>query len=190
MSPAFTGPPAVAAAPNGLIYTPPANFNGADQPHHHHQRQRLQRQRSGQQRHRHDRGRTSDVKVINVADVNDAPTVSGDGTQAAPTILEDTPFTSAARADAWPALFDGQLLPTRSTTRSAAATRPARSATRSPASPSSPTAAPNANGAVAILERHDLGEYRRRPRRRGQDLHRGDPIRFNPALNLTALRRR
>ena len=87
MSPAFTGPPAVAAAPNGLIYTPPANYNGATN---------LTITTNDNGLNGNDPGLTGtgtseqdqDVKVINLAGVNDAPTVT-DATQAAATILED-----------------------------------------------------------------------------------------------------
>ncbi len=89
MSPAFTGPPVVAAAPNGLIYTPPANYNGATN---------LTITTNDLGNNGNDPGLTGggtdeqdqDVKVINIAHVNDAPTVT-DATQAAATILEDIP---------------------------------------------------------------------------------------------------
>ncbi len=89
MSPAFTGPPAVAAAPNGLIYTPPANYNGATN---------LTITTDDLGNNGNDPGNSGtgtteadqDVKVLNLANVNDAPTVT-DATQAAATILEDVP---------------------------------------------------------------------------------------------------
>ncbi len=80
-------------AANGLVYTPNANFNGADT---------LTMVTNDQGNNGNDPGSTgtgtteqdSDTKTINVADVNDAPTVT-DATQAAATILEDVPFTNA-----------------------------------------------------------------------------------------------
>ncbi|HEX8582890.1 MAG TPA: hypothetical protein VF680_00585 [Allosphingosinicella sp.] len=71
---------------NGLIYTPPANFNGA---------MALTVVTSDLGLNGTGTPRTdTDVKTLNVADVNDAPTVSGDGTESSPTILEDAPFTN------------------------------------------------------------------------------------------------
>jgi len=89
MSPAFTGPPVVAAAPNGLIYTAPTDYNGATN---------LTITTNDNGFNGNDPGLTGtgtteqdqDVKVINLGHVNDAPTVT-DATQAAATILEDTP---------------------------------------------------------------------------------------------------
>jgi Ca2+-binding RTX toxin-like protein len=107
MSPNFTGPPVVAPAPNGLIYTPPANFNGATN---------LTITTNDNGFNGNDPGNSGtgttesdqDVKVINVADVNDAPTVGGDGTEDSPTILEDTPFTNL-NAPSVATLFGGQF---------------------------------------------------------------------------------
>jgi hypothetical protein len=84
----------LAASPNGLTYTPNANFNGADS---------LTVVTNDAGFNGNDPGLTgtgtteqdSDVKTLNVADVNDAPTIGGDGTEAAPTILEDAPLTNA-----------------------------------------------------------------------------------------------
>lgn len=84
----------LAAGPFGLAYNPNANFNGADS---------LTVVTNDAGYNGNDPGLTgtgtseqdSDVKTLNVADVNDAPTVGGDGTEDSPTILEDTPFTEA-----------------------------------------------------------------------------------------------
>lgn len=64
------------AALNGLVYTPTANVNGPDS-----------------LTMTSDSGATADVDLaaINVAAVNDAPTVAGDGTEEAADIDEDTP---------------------------------------------------------------------------------------------------
>jgi large repetitive protein len=77
---------------NGLIYTPNAHFNGADT---------LTMVTNDQGNSGNDPGLTgtgtseqdSDTKTLNVAEVNDAPTVV-DATQDAPAILEDVPFTN------------------------------------------------------------------------------------------------
>lgn len=92
---------------NGLVYTPPANYNGATS---------LTITTNDQGFNGNDPGVSGtgsseqdvDVKVINVADVNDAPTVGGDGTENSPTILEDTPFTNA-NAPTVATLFGGQF---------------------------------------------------------------------------------
>ena len=92
-SAAVTGPPAQAAAPNGLIYTPPTNYNGATN---------LTILTNDLGNTGNDPGRSgtgttesdSDTKILNIADVNDAPTVAGNGQVVSPTILEDTPFTN------------------------------------------------------------------------------------------------
>ena len=108
MSPAFTGPPAVAAAPNGLIYTPAANYNGADT-------LTIVTNDKGNNGNDPGNGGTGtteadiDTKTINIADVNDAPTVTDDGPGFAATILEDTPFTNVD-APTVATLFGGQLL--------------------------------------------------------------------------------
>ncbi|HEY0150072.1 MAG TPA: FG-GAP-like repeat-containing protein [Allosphingosinicella sp.] len=78
-----------ASMPNGLVYTPPANFNGATN---------LTVTTNDLGNNGNDPGSSgsgtneedADVKVITVTDVNDAPTVI-DFTQDAATILEDTP---------------------------------------------------------------------------------------------------
>ncbi|MFC7497697.1 Ig-like domain-containing protein [Enterovirga sp. GCM10030262] len=77
---------------NALIYTPNANFNGTDP---------LTITTNDNGLNGNDPGDTGDgtseadidVKSLNVADVNDAPTVI-DTTQDAPTILEDQPLTN------------------------------------------------------------------------------------------------
>ncbi len=92
---------------NGLLYTPPANYNGAAT---------LTLTTNDAGFNGNDPGLTGtgtseqdqDVKAINIADVNDAPTVGGDGTEDSPTILEDTPFTNAT-APTVAALFGGQF---------------------------------------------------------------------------------
>ncbi|HEX8401112.1 MAG TPA: Ig-like domain-containing protein [Allosphingosinicella sp.] len=92
-SAAVTGPPAQAAAANGLIYTPPANYNGATP---------LTIVTNDLGNNGNDPALTgggldeqdTDSKTLNIADVNDAPIVGGDGTVDSPTILEDTPFTN------------------------------------------------------------------------------------------------
>jgi hypothetical protein len=110
MSPNFTGPPVVAPAPNGLIYTPPANFNGATN---------LSMVTNDNGFNGNDPGNSGtgtteqdgpDNKAINVADVNDAPTI-GDGTETSPTILEDQPLNQAAApvAPTVATLFGGQF---------------------------------------------------------------------------------
>ncbi|HEY7811060.1 MAG TPA: Ig-like domain-containing protein, partial [Allosphingosinicella sp.] len=86
---AATTAAAQGSLPNGLVYTPDANFNGAD---------RLSVVTNDQGNNGNDPGTTGtgtteedrDNKILNVADVNDAPTVI-DTTQDATTILEDTP---------------------------------------------------------------------------------------------------
>lgn len=82
---------ATLAAATGLTFTPPANYNGATT---------LTVTTNDLGLNGNDPGLTgtgtseadSDNKVINIANVNDAPTVI-DATQSAPTILEDTPST-------------------------------------------------------------------------------------------------
>jgi hypothetical protein len=110
LSPAFTGPPAAAASANGLIYTSPANYNGATN---------LTITTNDGGFNGNDPGLTGtgtseqdqDTKTINIADVNDAPTVGGDGTESAATILEDTPFNQATPpvAPTVSTLFAGQF---------------------------------------------------------------------------------
>jgi hypothetical protein len=86
---AATTLPAQGSQPNGLVYTPPANFNGAA---------RLTVVTNDNGNNGNDPNSSggptdeadTDVKTLNVADTNDAPTVT-DGTQDAATILEDTP---------------------------------------------------------------------------------------------------
>ena len=94
-----------AAAANGLVYTPNANFNGADT---------LTMVTNDQGNSGNDPGQTgtgtteedSDTKTLNVADVNDAPTVAGDGTEQATDILEDIP---SAAGQSVASLFGGQF---------------------------------------------------------------------------------
>ncbi|HYI47410.1 MAG TPA: Ig-like domain-containing protein [Allosphingosinicella sp.] len=77
------------AGANGLVYTPPADFNGATT---------LTITTNDQGFNGNDPGISgtgtsesdSDTKIINITNVNDAPTVI-DATQSAATILEDTP---------------------------------------------------------------------------------------------------
>jgi hypothetical protein len=78
------------AAATGVAYTPTANVNGPDS---------LTMTTSG--------GSASDVDTvaINVAAVNDAPTVAGDGTESAAPIAEDTP---SATGQSVASLFAGQ----------------------------------------------------------------------------------
>jgi hypothetical protein len=92
---------------NGLVYTPAANYNGADT---------LTIVTNDQGNSGNDPGSTgtgtseedSDTKTLNIADVNDAPTVTGDGTEDAATILEDTPQTDLT-ASSVATLFGGQF---------------------------------------------------------------------------------
>ena len=164
MSPAFTGPPAVAAAPNGLIYTPAANYNGADT---------LTIVTNDQGNNGNDPGLTgtgtteadTDTKTLNIADVNDAPTVT-DATQDSPTILEDTPFNQATPpvAPTVQTLFgasfadavDIQVVPV---------TNPTGSVGDTLAGIAIVAATSNANGAWQYWDGRFLGEYRRGARR-------------------------
>jgi hypothetical protein len=94
------------AAPNGLVYTPNANFNGADT---------LLVVTNDQGNNGNDPGvsgtgtneQDSDTKTLNVADVNDAPTVI-DTSVDSPVILEDTPFTNLT-APSVATLFGGSF---------------------------------------------------------------------------------
>ncbi|HEY7808522.1 MAG TPA: Ig-like domain-containing protein [Croceibacterium sp.] len=91
------------SASNGFTYTPDADYNGADQV----------------QIVTNDNGATgsggalsdTDTAAITIANVNDAPTVGGDGTEAAPTILEDVPPDNLA-APTVSSLFSGQMADT------------------------------------------------------------------------------
>jgi Ca2+-binding RTX toxin-like protein len=104
---AATTAAAQGSLPNGLVYTPPANFNGAAL---------LTVTTSDNGGSGNDPGLTgtgtseadSDPKTLNVADVNDAPVRSGDGTEDSPTILEDTPYTDQ-NAPTVASLFGGQF---------------------------------------------------------------------------------
>jgi hypothetical protein len=81
---------AINAALTGLSYTPTANVNGADT---------LSMTTSDGS------GSDSDTVAINVAAVNDAPTVAGDGTESAATIDQDTPSPAGQSVSS---LFAGQ----------------------------------------------------------------------------------
>jgi hypothetical protein len=93
------------AQANGLVYTPTANYNGADT---------LTIVTNDQGNNGNDPGTTgtgtseedSDTKTLNIADVNDAPTVGGDGTEDAADILEDIPSAAGQTVSA---LFGGQF---------------------------------------------------------------------------------
>lgn len=84
---------AIQPAPNGIVYTPPANFNGAAT---------LTMTTNDMGNEGNDpangtgTGTTEediDTKILDIDDVNDAPTVVNGTTEAHPTILEDTPRT-------------------------------------------------------------------------------------------------
>jgi hypothetical protein len=68
--------------PNGLVFTPAANFNG-----------------SASLTITTNDGSAQDVdtKTINVTSINDAPVVAGDGTESVPSILEDTPSAAGTQ---------------------------------------------------------------------------------------------
>jgi hypothetical protein len=91
---------------NGLVYTPIANYNGADT---------LTMITNDQGNNGNDPGTTGtgtseadiDFKTINIAEVNDAPTVTA-ATQTAAAILEDTPHTNAS-APTVATLFGGSF---------------------------------------------------------------------------------
>jgi hypothetical protein len=95
------------AQANGLVYTPIANYNGADT---------LTIVTNDQGNNGNDPGNSgtgtteadTDFKTLNIADVNDAPTVGGDGTEDSPVILEDVPFTNL-NAPTVATLFGGQF---------------------------------------------------------------------------------
>jgi hypothetical protein len=98
---------AVGGAANGLVYTPNAHYNGADT---------LTVITNDQGNNGNDPGSTAngtteadtDFKTINIADVNDAPTVGGDGTEEGAAILEDVPYTNA-NAPTVATVFGGQF---------------------------------------------------------------------------------
>jgi hypothetical protein len=101
-------PLAIQPAPNGVVYTPPANFNGAAV---------LTITTSDYGNEGNDPANGTggptdeadiDTKVLNVTDVNDAPTVGGDGTEVQAAILEDVPLTSGT-APTVASIFGGQF---------------------------------------------------------------------------------
>ena len=96
------------AQPNGLVYSPPANFNGAAN---------LTITTNDNGFNGNDPGNSGtglteqdqDVKVLNVADVNDAPTVSGSGAEVLTAIKEDLPTATAGAASSIADIFADQF---------------------------------------------------------------------------------
>lgn len=92
---------------NGLVYTPNANFNGADT---------LTITTNDLGLNGNDPAVSGtgtseediDGKTLDVADVNDAPTMGGDGLAQSPAILEDTPYTDLT-APSVATLFGGDF---------------------------------------------------------------------------------
>ena len=120
---------ATLAALNGLIYTPTPNVNGPDT--------LTMTSDSGDTRS------DVDMVAINVAAVNDAPTVAGDGTEEAAHIVEDMP---SATGQTVASLFGGQY-----SDAADQVSRRLRRPTPSPASRSPPTARtrPPASGNIS-----------------------------------------
>ena len=175
---------ATLAAASGLSYTPTLNYNGAAT---------LTVTTNDIGRNGNDPGLTGtgtseqdqDVKAITIADVNDAPTVAGDGTEDMTTILEDTPMQQATPivAPTVAAIFGGQFAdaadiqvtggnPTGSVGDTFAGIAIVADGSNS------------GDRAVGILERRRLDRYRRGLAGGGADLHGRDPDPFQPGAQL------